>query len=80
MSLAKDLLERGETEAVLAYFELCRVFWKMGGSRLDAWSHEVQAGRVSVRTSTTERSNSSAPEFSALYLPGPAPGSANATT
>jgi hypothetical protein len=46
MSLAKDLLERGETEAVLAYFELCRAFWKMGGERLDAWSNEVRAGAI----------------------------------
>jgi hypothetical protein len=46
MSLAKDLLERGETEAVLAYFEACRVFWKMGGSRLDAWRQDVEAGRI----------------------------------
>jgi hypothetical protein len=46
MSLAKDLLERGETEAVLAYFELCRMFWKLGGSRLDTWSKEVQAGSI----------------------------------
>jgi tetratricopeptide (TPR) repeat protein len=46
MSLAKDLLERGETEAVLAYLEACRVFWKMGGSRLDAWRQDVEAGRI----------------------------------
>ena len=46
MSLASDLLEHGEREAVLAYFELCRVFWKMGGSRLDAWKQEVEAGRI----------------------------------
>jgi hypothetical protein len=46
MSLAKDLLERGETAAVLDYFELCRVFWKMGGARLDAWSREVRAGTI----------------------------------
>ena len=46
MSLARDLLEQGETEAVLAYFELCRVFWKMGGSRLDAWAREVRAGNL----------------------------------
>jgi hypothetical protein len=46
MSLARDLLERGERDAVLAYFEACRVFWKMGGSRLDAWTKEVQAGTI----------------------------------
>jgi tetratricopeptide (TPR) repeat protein len=46
MSLAKDLLELGETEAVLAYFELCRVFWKMGGERLDAWALMVKEGKM----------------------------------
>lgn len=46
MSLAKDILERGETAAVLAYFEACRVFWKMGGSQLDAWRRDVESGRI----------------------------------
>jgi hypothetical protein len=46
MSLAKDLLEQGETRAVLDYFELCRKFWTMGGSRLDAWATAVQAGNI----------------------------------
>jgi hypothetical protein len=46
MSLAKDLLEQGETDAVLDYFELCRKFWTMGGSRLDAWATAVKAGNV----------------------------------
>jgi len=32
--------------AVLAYFERCRAFWKMGGERLDAWSKEVRAGLI----------------------------------
>lgn len=46
MSLAKDLLESGETDVVLKYFELCRKFWKMENGRLDKWSREVRAGRV----------------------------------
>ena len=46
MSLAKDLLERGETAAVLAYFEACRRFWKLGGRQLDAWTREVEAGAI----------------------------------
>ncbi len=44
MSLAKDLLEKGQREPVLQYFELCRKFWKMGGERLDRWTKEVNAG------------------------------------
>jgi len=31
MSLAKDLLEKGQRDVVLEYFELCRKFWKMEG-------------------------------------------------
>lgn len=46
MVLAKELLERGEREAVLEYFSLCRSFWKMGESRLDAWSEAVRGGRL----------------------------------
>jgi tetratricopeptide (TPR) repeat protein len=46
LSLARDLLERGETSSVLKFFELCGKFWKMGGDRLATWAAEVQAGRV----------------------------------
>ena len=46
MSLAKDLLEQGETRAVLEYLELCRKFWTMGGSRLDTWAAAVEAGKL----------------------------------
>jgi hypothetical protein len=46
MSLAKDLLEAGETQAVLDYFERCRTFWKMGGTQLDRWAAEVRDGKI----------------------------------
>ena len=46
MLLARDLLAAGQKEAVLAYFEQCRAFWKMGGEKLDRWSQEVKAGLV----------------------------------
>jgi len=46
MSLAKDLLEKGEKTVVLEYFELCRKFWQMHRGRLDEWSQEVKAGRI----------------------------------
>ena len=46
MSLAKDLLEKGEKTVVLEYFELCRKFWEMHRGRLDEWSQEVKAGRI----------------------------------
>ena len=46
MSLAKDLLEKGEQETVLQYFEMCRKFWSSGGGKLDEWTKDVQAGRI----------------------------------
>jgi tetratricopeptide (TPR) repeat protein len=46
MSLAKDMLEKGERETVLQYFDLCRKFWRMDRGRLDAWRDEVNAGRI----------------------------------
>ena len=46
MSLAKDLLEKGEREAVLEYFELCRKFWEMHRGRLDEWSALVKQMQV----------------------------------
>ena len=44
MSLAKDLLEKGERQAVLDYFARCRKFWNYG--RLDDWSQQVQEGKI----------------------------------
>lgn len=46
MSLAKDLLKKGEKEVVLQYFKLCRKFWEMGHANLDRWSKEVEEGKV----------------------------------
>jgi TonB family protein len=44
MSLAKALLEAGEREAVLQYFEECRAFWKLHPETLDSWSATVGSG------------------------------------
>jgi hypothetical protein len=46
MSLAKDMLAKGEGETVLQYFELCRKFWKADDGQLDEWKNEVKAGRM----------------------------------
>jgi len=46
MSLAKDLLEKGERDVVLQYFELCRKFWKLDRGQLDKWSQEVKDGKT----------------------------------
>ena len=44
MWLAKDLLDQGEKDTVLAYFMECAVFWKTGGPKLTQWSKEVAMG------------------------------------
>lgn len=44
MSLAKELLEKGEKATVLKYFELCGKFWN--SKKLDEWKADVNAGRV----------------------------------
>jgi hypothetical protein len=46
MSLAKDLLQKGERDVVLEHFELCRKFWKMDRGRVDQWSQDVNAGKI----------------------------------
>jgi len=46
MSLAKDLLEKGEKETVLKYFEQCRSFWKLHSNKLDEWKSDIAAGKA----------------------------------
>lgn len=46
MLLARELLERGEREAVLSYFAACRKFWDMGDAELTRWSESVRAGEM----------------------------------
>ena len=46
MALAKELLEKGEKDVVLKYFELCSKFWKRKKDRLDEWSVSVKDGRM----------------------------------
>jgi hypothetical protein len=44
MSLAKDLLLRGERDTVLEFFVRCRAFWKMGAKKLDEWTATMKGG------------------------------------
>ena len=46
MSLAKDLLERKEADTVVAYFDLCRKFWKMEDGNLSRWSVLAKGGEM----------------------------------
>ena len=45
MSLAKDLLAKGQRTAVLEYFEACKRFWEMHDGRLDQWASQVRSGQ-----------------------------------
>jgi len=45
MSLAEDLLEAGEKQAVLDYFEQVSTFWALGTADLERWTARVSAGR-----------------------------------
>jgi tetratricopeptide (TPR) repeat protein len=46
MSLAKDLLEKGQRDTVLKYFESCGRFWKMDYGKLSQWTDEVKGGEI----------------------------------
>jgi len=44
MTLAKELLEKGERDAVLTYLQSCGKFWKMGADSLQAWTATINGG------------------------------------
>jgi TonB family protein len=46
VTLANELLQKGDRDAVLDYFTECRSFWKMGAEQLDAWSESVRKGET----------------------------------
>ncbi len=48
MSLAKELLEQGEREVVLDYFDLCARFWRIdyGRKALAYWRQVVISGKI----------------------------------
>lgn len=46
MVLAKELLEKGERQAVVEYLASCAVFWKMGQQNLRAWTDAIERGGI----------------------------------
>ena len=44
--LAKKLLEKGERETVIQYFDLCANFWSMDDGRLAKWKESVKKGEM----------------------------------
>ncbi len=46
MSLAKSILETGDSAAVLEYLDLCHKFWRSGADELAAWRRQIAEGEV----------------------------------
>jgi hypothetical protein len=46
MTLAKELLEKGERDVVLEYYDLCSKFWLMGQDQLNAWRAAMKQGKI----------------------------------
>ena len=46
MLLAKELLEKGERDAVMQYLDLCGKFWQMSGGRLERWKDIIKTGGI----------------------------------
>jgi len=46
MTLANELLQKGERNTVLDYLVLCAKFWKTGAPQLDSWSETVRNGQT----------------------------------
>jgi len=46
MILAKELLEQGETDAVLQYLENCLALWPRGQDALQIWIADIQHGKM----------------------------------
>ena len=44
MSLANDLLAKGEQQVVLDYIELCRKFWSIDAGVLNRWKNDIENG------------------------------------
>jgi hypothetical protein len=44
MTLAKELLEKGQREAVLTYLQSKGKFWKMGGDELQSCTANIKGG------------------------------------
>lgn len=46
MALAKELLEKGENEAVLEYLRVCINFWKDGSKYIESWVSAIKKGKI----------------------------------
>ena len=44
MSLANELLDAGEKQVVIEYFQECKEFWERNDGRLDSWIASIKCG------------------------------------
>ena len=51
VTLAKELLEKGQADVVLQYLALCKNFWEMDRGKLDDWSATIRSGGIPNFTS-----------------------------
>lgn len=46
MTLARELLKKGEHSVVLEYLGLCKVFWENGQDKLQKWNIQIRSGSI----------------------------------
>ncbi|HUI82711.1 MAG TPA: hypothetical protein VL240_00725 [Candidatus Binatia bacterium] len=46
MTLAKELLDKGESQTVLEYLAICKRFWELDRGKLDEWSTAIHNGEI----------------------------------
>jgi hypothetical protein len=46
VTLAKELLEKGEAPVVLQFLALCKNFWKRDQGKLDEWTSAIRQGGI----------------------------------
>ena len=46
MTLAKELLEKGQPDVVIEYLKRCGEFWKNDNGRLEEWIQTIQDGKI----------------------------------
>jgi hypothetical protein len=46
MSLASELIEKGERDAAVQYLDLCAKFWEMQGGKIEGWKGVIREGAM----------------------------------
>ena len=46
MTLAKELLEKSEVDAVRRYFQQCKIFWEMDNDKIEFWTFQIDKGKI----------------------------------